>query len=144
MLQRKGPYLAHMDSAAAPSASQQLESDGYALLPELLSAPEVGALKEAMTALYSERPRDGRAGEKRSAAEDEDFRYEAFNYSPVAQNVIGHPVLLDTLAPLLGPDCHVIANTCWRNPPRAEHTHGGGVWHRFRPACAASRRYSLG
>jgi hypothetical protein len=30
---------------------------------------------------------------------------------------------------LLGEDCHVIANTCWRNPPRERNTHGGGAWH---------------
>jgi ectoine hydroxylase-related dioxygenase (phytanoyl-CoA dioxygenase family) len=23
----------------------------------------------------------------------------------------------------------VIANTCWRNPPRDHNTHGGGFWH---------------
>jgi hypothetical protein len=52
-----------------------------------------------------------------------------FNRSPLAQWAIGHPAILATIEPLLGEDCHVIANTCWRNPPRDKNQHGGGFWH---------------
>ena len=37
--------------------------------------------------------------------------------------------ILDVVEPLLGEDCHIIANTAWRNPPRAQNDHGGGHWH---------------
>ena len=33
--------------------------------------------------------------------------------------------ILEVIEPLLGDDCHVIANTAWRNPP----TSRGGPWH---------------
>ncbi|MEM1229883.1 MAG: phytanoyl-CoA dioxygenase family protein [Pseudomonadota bacterium] len=129
MLQRKGPYFAHLPADQAPTASRQLEASGYAVLEDLLAPAAVQALAVELTALYQERPRDNRAGAARPAAEDEDFRYEAFNYSPLAQAAIGNETLLDVLTPLLGPDCHVIANTCWRNPAGASHGHGGGFWH---------------
>jgi hypothetical protein len=61
--------------------------------------------------------------------EDEDFRYEIFNRSPLAQKAIAHADILASIDPLLGEDCHVIANTCWRNPPRDRNEHGGGFWH---------------
>ena len=52
-----------------------------------------------------------------------------FNRSALAQKAIGRRAILEAIEPLLGEDCHVIANTCWRNPPRDANTHGGGFWH---------------
>ena len=37
--------------------------------------------------------------------------------------------ILDVVEPLLGEDCHVIANTAWRQPAAVEHSHGGRFWH---------------
>ena len=65
----------------------------------------------------------------RPVEEDNDFRYEMLNRSALCQQAIGHPMILEAIEPLLGEDCHVIANTCWRNPPRERNTHGGGAWH---------------
>ena len=59
----------------------------------------------------------------------EEFRYETLNRSAIAQSVAGHRAILDVVEPLLGEDCHVIANTTWRNPAGADVTHGGGKWH---------------
>jgi ectoine hydroxylase-related dioxygenase (phytanoyl-CoA dioxygenase family) len=83
---------------------------------------------EEIDAVYRNYPRDARA-DNRPAEEDEDFRYEMFNRSSLAQQAIAHPEILATIEPLLGEDCHVIANTCWRNPPREQNQHGGGFWH---------------
>jgi ectoine hydroxylase-related dioxygenase (phytanoyl-CoA dioxygenase family) len=47
------------------------------------------------------------------------------NYGPLTQAAIGHLEILSVIEPLLGNDCHVIANTAWRNPPEF----GGGPWH---------------
>jgi hypothetical protein len=33
------------------------------------------------------------------------------------------------IEPLLGEDCHVIANTAWRNPAGQPGSHGGQNWH---------------
>jgi len=64
-----------------------------------------------------------------SEEEAEDFRYEMLNRSAVAQSAVVLPAILEVIEPLLGEDCHVIANTCWRNPPRPANQHGGGFWH---------------
>ena len=41
---------------------------------------------------------------------------------------IGHPRILEVVEPLLGEDCHVIANTAWRQRP-GENDHLGRFWH---------------
>jgi ectoine hydroxylase-related dioxygenase (phytanoyl-CoA dioxygenase family) len=48
-----------------------------------------------------------------------------FNHSARCQATIAHPRILEVIEPLLGDDCHVIANTAWNNPPQF----GGGPWH---------------
>jgi ectoine hydroxylase-related dioxygenase (phytanoyl-CoA dioxygenase family) len=55
----------------------------------------------------------------------DEFRYEMFNRSAACQAAIMHPDVLRVVDPLLGDDCHVIANTAWRNPPEFP----GGPWH---------------
>ncbi len=47
----------------------------------------------------------------------------------MCQRAIGKPELLAIVEPLLGEDCHVIANTAWRNTPDVDWSHGGGGWH---------------
>jgi len=128
MLRRVRGYLLPR-TEPAPEASRQLESEGYALLEAVFDAAQITALKREADDVYATLPPDGRAAAVRDADEDEDFRYEMFNRSAAAQEAIAHPEILATIEPLLGEDCHVIANTCWRNPPRDANTHGGGRWH---------------
>ena len=47
------------------------------------------------------------------------------NRSAACQRSLAHPKILEVIEPLLGDDCHVIANTAWRNPPEFK----GGFWH---------------
>ncbi len=128
MLRRVMGYLLTRADEDAPASSRQLQNEGYAQLEGIFSAAEVEALAREIDDVYARYPRDGRAV-KRPAEEDDDFRYEMFNRSPLAQKAIAHPEILATIEPLLGEDCHVIANTCWRNPPREVNQHGGGFWH---------------
>ena len=123
MLRRVGGYLLPREEAA-PAASGQLERDGYALLRGVLSGDEVGAARDEIAAIY-----DALAPDRRAAVHDDDFRYEMFNKSPGAQRLIARPEILAVIEPLLGEDCHIIANTCWRNRAGALHRHGGGGWH---------------
>ena len=123
MLSRAGGYLRPL-AGPAPAASAQLEAEGYALLPGLLPAAELAAARADIVAVYERVAPEGRA-----RVQDEDFRYEMFNKSPAAQRLVAKRELLDVIEPLLGEDCHVIANTCWRNAAGAEHRHGGGAWH---------------
>ena len=127
MLTRRGGYLWPRQEAA-PDAAINLEREGWALLPGVLTEPEVDAVAREIEAIYERFPPDGRSP-RRSPDEDADFRYEMFNRSALAQRTIGNPRILSVIEPLLGEDCHVIANTCWRNPPDIARGHGGGFWH---------------
>ena len=55
------------------------------------------------------------------------FRYAMLNRSAAAQRVVAHPRLLSVIEPLLGEDCHVIANTAWRNPAGQRTPSGSGT-----------------
>jgi ectoine hydroxylase-related dioxygenase (phytanoyl-CoA dioxygenase family) len=102
-----------------PAASVQLERDGYAVLRGVLSPSEVAALADEIDRVFIEREPE------RQRSDREEFRYQMLNYGPCSQAAVGHPAILEVIEPLLGEDCHVIANTAWRNPP----TFGGGPWH---------------
>ena len=127
MLERRGGYL-QPRTRPAPAASRQLESEGYAVLQGVLTTDEITALRADLERVYRDYPADPR-NPRLSAEDREDFRYEMFNRSSAARESIAHPRILEVIEPLLGEDCHVIANTCWRNPPRSRNQHGGGAWH---------------
>lgn len=128
MLTRSRGYL-RLRREAAPAASRALESRGFACLEGVFDQAEVSALRAQIDQVYATVPADGRAAAVRDPLEDEDFRYQMFNRSALAQQAIASAHILAVIEPLLGEDCHVIANTCWRNPPRDHSTHGGGFWH---------------
>ena len=62
---------------------------------------------------------------ERIREDKEEFRYELLNRSAACQQCVGQPRILEVIEPLLGEDCHVIANTAWRNPA----DFAGGPWH---------------
>jgi ectoine hydroxylase-related dioxygenase (phytanoyl-CoA dioxygenase family) len=121
MIERLFGYVILRRSSApqAPPASAQLEREGYAVLRGVLEPARVARLareiEDAFEALPPERGRPDR----------DEFRYEMLNRSAACQEAVGHPAILAAIEPLLGEDCHVIANTAWRNPP----SFGGGPWH---------------
>ena len=124
MIRRVGKNLGLLDGAdatTAPDASRQLEAEGWALLPGLFNPAEVAELTAEVEAVYAAVEPDVRFRE----GDRPDFRYEMYNRSPAVQRAIGHPRILSVIEPLLGDDCHVIANTAWRNPPDFP----GGPWH---------------
>ena len=126
LTRRRGYLLPKLDEGR--SASRQLEQEGWTVVRGAIGPAEVDLLAAEIEAVYAALPPDGR-NTHRPADEDNDFRYEMLNRSAMSQSVIGHRAILDVIEPLLGEDCHVIANTCWRNPPREHNTHGGGAWH---------------
>jgi ectoine hydroxylase-related dioxygenase (phytanoyl-CoA dioxygenase family) len=103
----------------APAPSVQLEQDGFTIVPGVLTTAEVDELRTEIDAVFDSSPAE------RVRDDKDEFRYEMLNRSAACQRVIAHPKILEVIEPLLGEDCHVIANTAWRNPP----TFGGGVWH---------------
>jgi ectoine hydroxylase-related dioxygenase (phytanoyl-CoA dioxygenase family) len=101
----------------APTASAQLEREGWAHLPWVFDRTEVEEMKADIETVFGAYPAErGRSDE---------FRYEMFNRSSVCQRAIAAPRILEAIEPLLGDDCHVIANTAWKNPPDFK----GGPWH---------------
>jgi ectoine hydroxylase-related dioxygenase (phytanoyl-CoA dioxygenase family) len=106
-------------SGPAPDASAQLERDGYAHLPGVLDASATNALRDEIAAIYEA------TGPDRERDERGEWRYAMFNRSPLSQQAVGARAILDVIEPLLGEDCHIIANTAWRNPAG----HQGGRWH---------------
>jgi ectoine hydroxylase-related dioxygenase (phytanoyl-CoA dioxygenase family) len=94
-----------------PSATEQLEREGWVVLANALDPELVGRLRPAMVRLFS-RTADSRPIPKLG----DQFRHAVCNRSGVAREAIASRSILDVVEPLLGDDCHVIANTLWRNP----------------------------
>ena len=121
MIKRVGKNLALLDaeSAEVPEASVQLERDGYAVLRCVLATDEITRLANEIEQAFTTRdPERGRS-------DRDEFRYEMLNFGPCSQAAVGNPAILAAIEPLLGEDCHVIANTAWWNPPEL----AGGPWH---------------
>lgn len=129
MLTRVRGYFAFKSGAELSAESQSLEKNGHALLTSVFDSGEVSALAEEINHVFEAQPRSNRAGEARTEADDDCFRYEMLNHSPLSQLAIANQKILKTIEPLLGEDCHVIANTAWRNPPSDTSSHGGQAWH---------------
>jgi ectoine hydroxylase-related dioxygenase (phytanoyl-CoA dioxygenase family) len=118
MIRRVRKNLGIYDGDAA-EASVQLERDGWARLQNVFSPDEVATMRAEVDAAFDAYPPE------RSRTDKDEFRYEMVNRSAACQRAIANPRVLETVEPLLGDDCHVIANTAWRNPP--EFT--GSMWH---------------
>ena len=76
-------------------------------------------------ALFAEYPPDDRGDTPEEAGA---FRYEMLNRSRRVQKAIGNPHILEIVEALLGEDCHVIANTAWRQEA-GDNRHLGRFWH---------------
>ena len=118
MIRRLGKNLT-VYSGVAPEASEQLERDGYTVLRGVFTDAEVAELRSEIDAVFESTPPE------RVRDDKDEFRYEMLNRSAACQRAIAHPRILEAIEPLLGDDCHVIANTAWRNPPQFP----GGIWH---------------
>lgn len=124
-----GGNLVLRDSPA-PEASTQLESDGFAHLTAVLDDDEVAQLSAELTDLFETTPPD-RGDDPATSANYAPFRYAALNRSAAAQRAVANPRILEVIEPLLGEDCHVIANTAWRNRPDVDRARSvpPASWH---------------
>jgi ectoine hydroxylase-related dioxygenase (phytanoyl-CoA dioxygenase family) len=108
-----------LERADVPPESVQLERDGYVIVEGVFGPEEIAQLRKEIDAVFEEYP------DERARDDKAEFRYEMLNRSAACQAAVSHPRTLAVIEPLLGDDCHVIANTAWVNPP----TFTGGVWH---------------
>jgi ectoine hydroxylase-related dioxygenase (phytanoyl-CoA dioxygenase family) len=118
MIRRIGGNLT-LRSEPAPEASRQLERDGYALLCGVLAPELIARLTAEIEAVFA------RYEPERGRPDRAEFRYEMLNRSAASQAAVANAEILAAIEPLLGEDCHVIANTAWWNPP----SFAGGPWH---------------
>jgi len=126
VITRRTGYLTISDGPDNPAVAQ-LERDGYVVLHGVFDEDEVAELVEDVERVFDQYPPDQRA-DRHGAEHWEPFRYEVLNRSAVVQRAIAHRAILDVVEALLGEDCHVIANTAWRQPP-GNNEHGGQFWH---------------
>ncbi|HIG42661.1 MAG: phytanoyl-CoA dioxygenase family protein [bacterium] len=129
MMKRSGGYLKPRDPDTAPAESLELEQQGFTLVKKALDTGEIAQLADEVADIFRQYARDDRAGKNRTVEDDEMFRYEMLNRSALCQKLVSNRHILDVIEPLLGQDCHVIANTAWRNTARHPGSHGGQHWH---------------
>lgn len=126
MITRRTGYLT-VSPDEPPHATRQLHAEGYVALRGVFDDSEVKELVADVDRVFDEVPPDERVPNK-PEGHWEPFRYEMLNHSEVVQRAIARREILDVIEPLLGEDCHVIANTAWRQPA-GPSTHGGQLWH---------------
>jgi ectoine hydroxylase-related dioxygenase (phytanoyl-CoA dioxygenase family) len=119
-------YLAARETQV-PEESVELEEQGYTIVRKAFNAKELKALRTEINKVYDERQPDSRYRDKLGLKDSHHFRYEMYNHGPLCQAIVGRREILDVIEPLLGEDCHIIANTCWRNPPG--EVGQAGAWH---------------
>jgi ectoine hydroxylase-related dioxygenase (phytanoyl-CoA dioxygenase family) len=127
MITRKGGYLRVRDHTGASEAAAELETEGFVVLRDVFTEHEIRALGHSIDEVFDAFPPDERV-EGRPDGHWDAFRYEMLNRSHVVMRAIASEAILDVIEPLLGEDCHVIANTAWRQPAEPS-SHGGRFWH---------------
>ncbi len=126
MLTRSTGYLTLRTDSVATSA-ETLQAEGYVVLRDVFNPDQVAALRADVARVFEEYPPDERS-ERHPIEHWAPFRYEMCNRSALVQEAIGHGRILETVEPLLGEDCHIIANTMWWQPA-GNNAHGGHYWH---------------
>jgi hypothetical protein len=126
MLTRKGGYLAERPRGGS-KATKQLQQEGYVLLEGVFDEKAVTKLCADVERVFDEYPPDERSS-RYPTSHYEPFRYEMLNRSAAVQKAVANPKILRTIEPLLGEDCHVIANTAWWQQP-GNDDHLGHFWH---------------
>jgi hypothetical protein len=118
MIRRLGKNLTVFRGDVRPETAE-LERDGCTVIRRVFPPDDVAALRTEIDDVFDTYPPE------RVRDDKDEFRYEMFNRSARCQRAIADPRILEVIEPLLGDDCHVIANTAWRNPPEFP----GGFWH---------------
>jgi ectoine hydroxylase-related dioxygenase (phytanoyl-CoA dioxygenase family) len=124
MLTRSSGYLS-LRSGTAPAAAEHLQSEGYVVLDDVYAGVDLAGLLADVERVFEEYPPDERGD---PPEESQPFRHEMLNRSSLVQQAIANLRILETVEPLLGEDCHVIANTAWRQES-GDNKHLGHFWH---------------
>ena len=110
-----------------PNEAMELEKQGYTIVRKAFNTKDIKVLRTEIETVYNEQWPDNRNRDRLDKKDSHHFRYEMYNRSRLCQSILGRQEILDVIEPLLEEDCHIIANTCWRNPPGDAGL--GGSWH---------------
>ena len=124
MLTRSSGNLTLRSEPVSPAA-ERLQGDGYVVIDGVFDVDEVAALCTDIERVFDQYPPDDRGDPPEQSGP---FRYETLNRSGLAQRAVAHPRILEVIEPLLGDDCHIIANTTWWQRP-GQNEHLGRFWH---------------
>jgi hypothetical protein len=127
MLTRSSSGYLTLVSDPVPTDVESLQTEGYAVLEGVFDDEEIAALRADVERVFEEYPPDDR-GDDFPPGQRVPFRYEMLNRSSLVQEAIGHRRILQAIEPLLGEDCHVIANTAWWQLS-GDNDHLGRFWH---------------
>ena len=101
-----------MTSEEIASHRDSFNTDGYVLLPQVLSAVEVAALQNRIDEAFED-----------PACQSEDRRYgeismvRMFELDQMFRDMQVRAPIIDVIESILGDNCHVVANNVVRNPP---------------------------
>jgi len=111
-----------MVNGEIPSLVEQLHRDGFLVIPDALSPEQVARLREGVERAFAEPSEEAALyGEMMTRI----WRPKMFERGPEFEEVIDNPRVIDLIEAVLGPDCHLIANSALRTGP------GEGIsgWH---------------
>jgi ectoine hydroxylase-related dioxygenase (phytanoyl-CoA dioxygenase family) len=94
---------------------QRFHTNGYLILPDVLSHEEVEQLRQGVERAFTE-PGDGYSSI---------VRVKMFERGPEFEALIDHPNTIDLIEAILGPDCHLIA----QNALLTSYEQGISRWH---------------
>lgn len=99
----------------------QLEQDGFLVLPDALAPDQVGLLRDGVERAFATADEECRLRGGLSAI----WRPRLFEHGEPFEEVIDNPRVIDLVEAILGPDCHLIANSALKTGP------GEGIsgWH---------------
>jgi ectoine hydroxylase-related dioxygenase (phytanoyl-CoA dioxygenase family) len=108
IIQNARPYSVEQVSAF----KEQFDRDGFLLIPDVLDAPEVTALKAAIDRIFSEEKWKENQNIYASS-----LAVRLFETAPIFEDMLTREPIIGLVESVLGPDCHLIAQNVVRNAP---------------------------
>lgn len=125
-----GTQRADDDSSVVAVAVEQLQQQGFCLIPDLLPRAEALSLGKALLALHTEQQEE-LAGEMHGAGEDYQTLFGLLNREDRVWGCAAHPVVQEVVRPLLGESYRVVeavSKPTWPGAP-AQHMHVDSASH---------------
>jgi ectoine hydroxylase-related dioxygenase (phytanoyl-CoA dioxygenase family) len=109
-------------ASGIPALVERLHRDGFLVIPEALAPEQAARLRVGVERAFAEPSEEAALyGETMTRI----WRPKMFERGPEFEEVVDNPRVIDLIEAILGPDCHLIANSALRTGP------GEGIsgWH---------------